>query len=144
MTQLHTQRMAAIGALTALAGCATPIANFTAASTKNVAMLEALPHGQRVKGEDCTAVILFPVRQISVRGAVDDALRMAGPEFDLLSDVKITNINRSFLFGEICFEVEALPLRSGARPPAAPPATSAASDPPATPTSAARSASAKP
>jgi hypothetical protein len=142
MTPFDSNRLALIGAVAAMAGCATPIANFTAASTKNVAALEGLPHGQRVKGEDCTAVLLFPVRQISVRGAVDDALRMAGPEFDLLSDVKITSVNRSFLFGEVCFEVEALPLRGSARPPVA----SAAPSTPvtATATSTATAASAKP
>ncbi len=85
-----------------LSGCTFRVIDFTLISTKNVNVPQgAKKMGKRVTGEDCVVVFIFPLGQIHMKEAVDQAIESAGPEYDALIDGVVSHVNRSFLFGQV-------------------------------------------
>ncbi len=120
-TRFHdTSRYALLAAAIGVTGCTARIADFTVVSSRNTLITEGRPTGPRTKGQDCVPVILIPIGQVSLKSAIDDAIDKAGPQFDTLRDAVVTFANRSFLFGELCYEVEATPISSRSAGTAAP------------------------
>ncbi len=68
--------------------------------------------GERVTGEDCVPVILFPMGIPNMKEAIDRAIESAGPEFDALVDGVVYHKNYSFLFGQICYTIEGTPINT--------------------------------
>lgn len=92
-----------------LNGCATRITDFTVISTKN-ANVQAVKTGNRVEGEDCVPVVLFPLGMVNMKEAIDRAIENAGAGYDALVDGVVTHKNYSFIFGQICMTVEGTPI----------------------------------
>lgn len=107
-TLAFMRRFAAFGfVLLGLSGCTTRVTDFTVISTKNTALTVGHRKGNRVTGESCAVVVLFPFGIPSVKQAIDNAIENAGnPEYDALVDGVVYYKNHSFLFGEICYEVQ--------------------------------------
>lgn len=86
--------------------------SFTAASNTD-AKLEA-KRAEKIKVEDCTQIVLFPpiiLNQASIDSAVSLALETAGPEYDALEDVEISNrILFLFFYMKACIIVEGRPI----------------------------------
>jgi hypothetical protein len=75
----------AVGVFFLLTGCMTTrVTDFTAISTKNVA-LDA-PRGKRVQGKDCNGWGGMP----NMKAAIDKAIESAGGEGDMLIDGVLT------------------------------------------------------
>lgn len=89
-----------------LSGCSVRVADMTVGSTKNVNMNSGkFVKGNRVKGEDKAAVVLFPLGIPNVKTAMDRAIEKDKCAVGL-SDVVITQLNHSFIFGAIGYRVE--------------------------------------
>ncbi|QCR35831.1 hypothetical protein [Nissabacter sp. SGAir0207] len=95
----------ALGALL-LSGCTIRVADLTVASTKNYNInSNKFINGQRVVGEDKAPVIIFPLGIPNVKTAMDKAIQRNRCAVGL-TDVVITQLNHSFLFGIIGVRVE--------------------------------------
>ena len=101
--------MAMIVAL--LSGCSVRIVDFTAISTKNTG-IKAVETGQRVTGEDCAPVFLFPLGVPNMKTAIDRAIESAGPGYDALIDGVVYHKNQSFIIGQICYTIEGTPIQT--------------------------------
>jgi len=85
--------------------------DFTVISTKNV-KVPSVAKGERVTGEDCIPVVLFPLGIPNMKEAIDRAIEKAGPEYDALIDGVVYQVNQSFLIGRICYRVEGTPINT--------------------------------
>jgi hypothetical protein len=90
----------------AMVGCTQRIGDFTVMSSKNVSITGN--RGDRVKGLSCIPIIFFvPIGKPDLKSAVDRAIESAGPGFDALEDVVLSNRGWWFLLaGESCYVVE--------------------------------------
>ncbi len=88
-------------ALSNLTACTVRVVDFTAISTKNVAV--AGEQGPRIKGKDC-GFFVAP----SMKEAIDDALEKAGPGYDMLVDGVVYQSNNFLL----CYKIEGTPVKS--------------------------------
>lgn len=92
-----------------LSGCTVRIVDFTAISTKNT-LIKATKTGQRVTGEDCVPVVLFPIGIPNMKEAIDRAIEKAGPGYDALTDGVVYSVQQAFIVGRICYKVEGTPI----------------------------------
>ena len=82
------------------------MADMTVASTKNYNLnSNQFVKGERVTGEDKVPVVLFPLGIPNFKTAVDRAIEKDRCAVGL-SDVVVTQLNHSFLFGKIGLRVE--------------------------------------
>ena len=94
-----------VGALL-LSGCTVRVADLTVASTKNYNLNGAkFIKGKRVVAEDSYPVIIFPMGIPNVKTAADRAIEQDKCAVGL-TDVVVTQLNHSFLFGKIGLRVE--------------------------------------
>lgn len=96
-------------------GCALRVTDFTVISTKNTMVSEGFERGSRVTGTNCVVVCLFPLGQPNLKEAIDDAIEKAGPGYDALVDGVVYYKNKSFFFGQVCYEVTGTPINSRAK-----------------------------
>lgn len=97
--------VALMGAVLA-SGCTVRVADMTVASTKNYNLNSSkFVKGKRVIGEDNYPVILFPLGFPNMKSAMDDAIQKDRCAVGL-SDVVMTSVNHSFIFGMIGYRVE--------------------------------------
>lgn len=88
-------------------GCSVRVADLTLVSTKNIDLSNVtldLKKGKRTKGEDCVFVFLFPFGIPNLKDAIDDALEKANG--NIMVDQVSYYVNKSFLIGQSCIEVE--------------------------------------
>lgn len=89
-----------------VSGCTVRVADLTVGSTKNLNLNSGkLVKGVRVTGEDSYPVILFPLGIPNVKTAMDRAIEKNKCAVGL-TDVVVTQLNHSFLFGSIGLKVE--------------------------------------
>ncbi|NUL36651.1 lipoprotein [Kosakonia sacchari] len=89
-----------------LSGCTMRVADMTVGSTKNYNINSGkFEKGMRVVGEDKVPVVIFPLGIPNVKTAMDRAIEK-NPCSVALADVVISQINYSFLFGQIGYRVE--------------------------------------
>lgn len=89
-----------------LTGCSVRIADLTVASTKNYNINgEQFVKGKRVKGEDKAPVVLFPLGIPNLKTAIDRAIEQDRCAVGL-SDLVLTNLNHSFIFGTFGYRAE--------------------------------------
>lgn len=94
-----------LGALVA-SGCTVRVADMTVASTKNYNINSSkFVKGKRVIGEDNYPVIIFPTGIPNMKTAMDHAIQQDSCAVGL-TDVVMSQLNHSFLFGMIGFRVE--------------------------------------
>lgn len=87
-------------------GCTMRIADMTVSSTKNYNINSAkFIKGDRVKGEDKYPVIIFPMGIPNVKTAMDNAIQQHRCAV-ALTDVVVSQLNHSFLFGSIGYRIE--------------------------------------
>ncbi len=94
-------------------GCSNRIADLTLVSTKNIDLSNAsldLKHGKRTKGEDCKFVFIVPFGMPSLEEAIDDALEKG--RGNIMVDQVSYAVNKSFIVGQMCIEVEGTVLRT--------------------------------
>ncbi|CAN7415645.1 hypothetical protein [Pseudomonas sp. GL-B-26] len=97
-------------------GCTIRVADMTVASTKNFNLNSSkFIKGSRVTGEDYVPVILFPIGLPNLKTAMDEAIQQDKCAVGL-TDVVMTSLNRSFLFGAIGYRVEGDLVIDTARP----------------------------
>lgn len=96
----------------AMVGCTQRIGDFTILSSKNVGHIGTA--GPRVKGSDCVLIILFPLGLPNMKTAVDKAIESAGPGYDALSDVVLSQTSWAFIIGQSCYDIEGTALKSPA------------------------------
>ena len=90
----------------ALSGCSIRVADMTVASTKNYNINAGkFTKGARVIGEDNYPVIIFPIGIPNMKTAMDNAIQKDRCAVGL-SDVVMSQLNHSFLFGKIGYRVE--------------------------------------
>lgn len=95
----------ALGALL-LSGCTIRVADMTVASTKNYNInSNKFVNGKRVTGEDKNPVIIFPLGIPNVKTAMDNAIQQDKCVVGL-TDVVVSQLNHSFLFGTFGWRVE--------------------------------------
>lgn len=93
-------------ASTLLSACTVRVADMTVGSTKNYDLnANRFVKGQRVIGEDNYPVILFPTGIPNIKTAMDKAIEKDRCAVGL-SDVVMSQLNHSFLFGYIGYRVE--------------------------------------
>lgn len=89
-----------------LSACTIRVADMTVGSTKNYNINSAkFVKGKRVTGEDTYPVILFPLGIPNVKTAMDRAIETDKCAVGL-TDVVVTQLNHSFIFGSIGFRVQ--------------------------------------
>lgn len=87
-------------------GCTVRVADMTVGSTKNYNLNSAqFVKGSRVTGEDNIPVILFPLGVPNLKTAMDKAIEKDRCAVGL-SDVVISQLNHSFIFGTYGARVE--------------------------------------
>ncbi len=98
--------LATIFATLFVSGCTVRVADMTVASTKNYNInASKFVKGKRVIGEDNYPVIIFPTGIPNMKTAMDHAIQQDGCAVGL-TDVVMSQLNHSFLFGMIGFRVE--------------------------------------
>ncbi|MEN2435596.1 hypothetical protein AAH994_09315 [Weeksellaceae bacterium A-14] len=103
------------GIATALTSCSTRLIDYTAISSKNLAVqIPETSKGERVKGEDyVTTVLGIPLGTPNLKEATDKAIEKSGNGYDILIDGVVTAKRKwYFLFGKIGYEVEGTPAKS--------------------------------
>ncbi|HBP47497.1 hypothetical protein GHO42_14865 [Pseudomonas sp. FSL R10-0056] len=94
-----------IGSL-ALSGCTIRVADMTVASSKNYNINAGkFTKGVRVIGEDRYPVVIIPFGLPNIKTAMDNAIQKDRCAVGL-SDVVMSQLNHSFLFGTIGYRVE--------------------------------------
>lgn len=94
-----------LGAVVA-SGCTVRVADMTVASTKNYNLNSSkFIKGERVVGEDNYPVVLFPLGFPNIKAAMDNAIQKDRCAVGL-TDVVMSSVNHSFLFGMIGYRVE--------------------------------------
>ena len=89
-----------------LSACTIRVADMTVGSTKNYNINSAkFVKGKRVTGEDTYPVILFPLGIPNVKTAMDRAIETDKCAVGL-TDVVVTQLNHSFIFGSFGFRVQ--------------------------------------
>lgn len=89
-----------------LSGCSMRVADLTVGSTKNYNINgNKFVTGPRVTGEDSYPVIIFPTGFPNMKTAIDRAIEKDKCAVGL-SNVVITQLNHSFLFGTIGVRAE--------------------------------------
>jgi hypothetical protein len=87
-------------------GCTIRVADMTVASTKNYNINSSkFLKGKRVTGEDNYPVIIFPMGIPNMKTAMDNAIQQDTCAVGL-TDVVMSQLNHSFLFGMIGYRVE--------------------------------------
>lgn len=87
-------------------GCTMRVADMTVGSTKNYNINSAqFVKGDRVKGEDKYPVIIFPIGIPNVKTAMDNAIEQHRCAV-ALTDVVVSQLNHSFLFGTVGYRIE--------------------------------------
>lgn len=87
-------------------GCTMRVADMTIGSTKNYNINSTkFVKGKRVTGEDTYPVIIFPVGIPNVKAAMDNAIEQDKCAV-ALSDVVVSQLNHSFLFGSVGYRIE--------------------------------------
>lgn len=105
----------ALGALL-LSGCTIRVADMTVGSTKNYNLNSAkFVKGQRVIGEDKAPVVIFPLGIPNVKTAMDRAIEKNNCAV-ALSDVVVSQLNHSFLFGMIGYRIEGTEIIDRSQP----------------------------
>lgn len=95
-----------IAAAILASGCTMRVADMTIGSTKNYNINSTkFVKGKRVTGEDKYPVILFPLGIPNVKTAMDNAIEQDGCAV-ALSDVVVSQLNHSFLFGSVGYRIE--------------------------------------
>lgn len=95
-----------IAAAAIMSGCTVRVADMTVASTKNYNINSSkFVKGARVIGEDNYPVIIFPTGIPNMKTAMDHAIQKDECAVGL-TDVVMSQLNHSFLFGMIGFRVE--------------------------------------
>ncbi|WP_286776488.1 MULTISPECIES: hypothetical protein [Pseudomonas] len=98
--------LAVIAAAAIVSGCTVRVADMTVASTKNYNLNSSkFVKGARVIGEDNYPVIIFPTGIPNMKTAMDHAIQKDECAVGL-TDVVMSQLNHSFLFGMIGFRVE--------------------------------------
>lgn len=98
--------LAVISAAAIMSGCTVRVADMTVASTKNYNINSSkFVKGARVIGEDNYPVIIFPTGIPNMKTAMDHAIQKDECAVGL-TDVVMSQLNHSFLFGMIGFRVE--------------------------------------
>ncbi|MNQ88335.1 hypothetical protein D3C85_1035920 [compost metagenome] len=98
--------LAVIAAAVLASGCTVRVADMTVASTKNYNINSSkFVKGARVTGEDNYPVIIFPTGIPNMKTAMDHAIQKDECAVGL-TDVVMSQLNHSFLFGMIGFRVE--------------------------------------
>lgn len=98
--------LAVIAAAAVMSGCTVRVADMTVASTKNYNINSSkFVKGARVIGEDNYPVIIFPTGIPNMKTAMDHAIQKDECAVGL-TDVVMSQLNHSFLFGMIGFRVE--------------------------------------
>ncbi|WP_460055504.1 hypothetical protein [Pseudomonas sp. S2_D06] len=98
--------IALLFAAVATSGCTIRVADMTVASTKNYNInASKFVKGKRVTGEDNYPVIIFPTGIPNMKTAMDNAIQQDSCAVGL-TDVVMSQLNHSFLFGMIGFRVE--------------------------------------
>jgi hypothetical protein len=98
--------LAVITAAAIVSGCTVRVADMTVASTKNYNLNSSkFVKGARVIGEDNYPVIIFPTGIPNMKTAMDHAIQKDECAVGL-TDVVMSQLNHSFLFGMIGFRVE--------------------------------------
>ena len=98
--------LAVIAAAALVSGCTVRVADMTVASTKNYNLNSSkFVKGARVIGEDNYPVIIFPTGIPNMKTAMDHAIQKDECAVGL-TDVVMSQLNHSFLFGMIGFRVE--------------------------------------
>lgn len=98
--------LAVIAAAAIMSGCTVRVADMTVASTKNYNINSSkFVKGARVIGEDNYPVIIFPTGIPNMKTAMDHAIQKDECAVGL-TDVVMSQLNHSFLFGMIGFRVE--------------------------------------
>ncbi|MND24839.1 hypothetical protein D3C76_653020 [compost metagenome] len=98
--------LAVIAAAAIVSGCTVRVADMTVASTKNYNINSSkFVKGARVIGEDNYPVIIFPTGIPNMKTAMDHAIQKDECAVGL-TDVVMSQLNHSFLFGMIGFRVE--------------------------------------
>ena len=98
--------LAVIAASAVMSGCTVRVADMTVASTKNYNINSSkFVKGARVIGEDNYPVIIFPTGIPNMKTAMDHAIQKDECAVGL-TDVVMSQLNHSFLFGMIGFRVE--------------------------------------
>ncbi|MES2870451.1 MAG: hypothetical protein V4749_12840 [Pseudomonadota bacterium] len=89
-----------------VSGCTVRVADMTVASTKNYNLNSSkFIKGDRVIGEDNYPVIIFPLGFPNIKTAMDNAIQKNRCAVGL-TDVVMSSVNHSFLFGMIGYRVE--------------------------------------
>ena len=89
-----------------VSGCTVRVADMTVASTKNHNLNSSkFIKGDRVIGEDNYPVIIFPLGFPNIKTAMDNAIQKNRCAVGL-TDVVMSSVNHSFLFGMIGYRVE--------------------------------------
>jgi len=97
---------AVIAAAAIISGCTIRVADMTIASTKNYNINSShFVKGARVIGEDNYPVIIFPTGIPNAKTAMDHAIEQDKCAVGL-TDVVVSQLNHSFLFGMIGIRVE--------------------------------------
>lgn len=89
-----------------LSGCSVRYADMTVGSTKNYNInSNNFSIGKRVSAEDMHPVIFFPMGIPNMKTAIDRAIEQDQCAVGL-SNLVITNVNHSFIFGQFGVKVE--------------------------------------
>ncbi|ELF1741395.1 TPA: hypothetical protein ACP48G_003797 [Klebsiella pneumoniae] len=105
----------ALGALL-LSGCTVRVADMTVGSTKNYNLNAAkFVKGKRVVGEDKVPVVIFPLGLPNVKTAMDRAIEKDKCAVGL-SDVVVSELLHSFLFGQVGYRVEGTQIIDQSQP----------------------------
>lgn len=89
-----------------MTGCTVRVADMTVGSTKNYDINSGpFIKGPRVTGEDLYPVFIFPLGIPNVKTAMDNAIQSEKCAVGL-TDLVISQLNHSFLVGQIGFRVE--------------------------------------
>lgn len=89
-----------------ISGCTVRVADMTVGSTKNYDINSGpFIKGKRVIGEDLQPVFLFPLGIPNVKTAMDNAIQSDKCAVGL-TDIVISQLNHSFLIGQIGYRVE--------------------------------------
>ena len=105
MTNSYKSAAASACLVIALSACTFRTGEFTLISTMD-SVIPSASKGPRVKGEDCVWVTIVPIGQPSMQEATSQALRSAGPEYDVLVNTVVTEEARSVVLGKLCYVVE--------------------------------------
>ncbi|NBA95521.1 hypothetical protein [Pseudomonas sp. R5(2019)] len=108
--------LAVIATAAVVSGCTVRVADMTVASTKNYNINSSkFVKGPRVTGEDNYPVIIFPTGIPNMKTAMDHAIQQDKCAVGL-TDVVMSQLNHSFLFGMIGFRVEGDLILDTSRP----------------------------